>query len=128
MATQSDLEQPASDKQPAVDEQAAPDRQAATGKQAAESQRPLPLTGLRVLSVGTHEDARYMLAPALLDPDPIIIFEYTSMLWALIYGLVLWGDRPDAVTITGAALVIGAGLYMLRADRRAAARTLAQTT
>ncbi|WP_114778279.1 alpha-ketoacid dehydrogenase subunit beta [Botryobacter ruber] len=38
------------------------------------------LPGLRVLSVGTHEDARYMLAPALLDPDPVIIFEYTSML------------------------------------------------
>ena len=38
------------------------------------------LPGLRVLSVGTHEDARFMLAPALLDPDPVIIFEYTSML------------------------------------------------
>ena len=38
------------------------------------------LPGLRVLSAGTHEDARYMLAPALLDPDPVIIFEYTSML------------------------------------------------
>ncbi|AKQ45797.1 pyruvate dehydrogenase [Rufibacter radiotolerans] len=38
------------------------------------------IPGLRVLSAGTHEDARYMLAPALLDPDPIIIFEYTSML------------------------------------------------
>jgi pyruvate dehydrogenase E1 component beta subunit len=38
------------------------------------------LPGLRVLSAGTHEDARYLLAPALLDPDPVIIFEYTSLL------------------------------------------------
>lgn len=38
------------------------------------------LPGLRILSAGTHEDARYLLAPALLDPDPVIIFEYTSML------------------------------------------------
>ncbi len=38
------------------------------------------LPGIRVLSAGTHEDARYMLAPALLDPDPVIMFEYTSML------------------------------------------------
>jgi pyruvate dehydrogenase E1 component beta subunit len=38
------------------------------------------LPGLRVLSAGTHEDARHMLAPALLDPDPVILFEYTSML------------------------------------------------
>ncbi|MDO9554193.1 alpha-ketoacid dehydrogenase subunit beta [Rhodonellum sp.] len=36
--------------------------------------------GLVVLSVGTHEDARGMLAAALESPDPVIIFEYTSML------------------------------------------------
>jgi pyruvate dehydrogenase E1 component beta subunit len=38
------------------------------------------LPGLRILSAGTHQDARHMLAPALLDPDPVIIFEYTSLL------------------------------------------------
>jgi pyruvate dehydrogenase E1 component beta subunit len=38
------------------------------------------LPGLRILSAGTHEDARHMLAPALADPDPVIIFEYTSLL------------------------------------------------
>lgn len=38
------------------------------------------IPGLKVLSVGTHEDARGMLAPALLDPDPVILFEYTAML------------------------------------------------
>ena len=38
------------------------------------------IPGLKILSAGTHEDARYMLAPALADPDPVIIFEYTSML------------------------------------------------
>lgn len=36
--------------------------------------------GLRVVSVGTHEDARGMLATALQSPDPVIIFEYTSLL------------------------------------------------
>lgn len=38
------------------------------------------LPGLRILSAGTHEDARFMLAPALVEPDPVIIFEYTSLL------------------------------------------------
>jgi len=38
------------------------------------------IPGLKVLSVGTHEDARGMLSAALEDPDPVIIFEYTSML------------------------------------------------
>jgi pyruvate dehydrogenase E1 component beta subunit len=38
------------------------------------------IPGLIVLSVGTHEDARGMLLTALESPDPVIIFEYTSML------------------------------------------------
>ena len=38
------------------------------------------IPGLIVLSAGTHEDARHMLAEALKSPNPVIIFEYTSML------------------------------------------------
>jgi drug/metabolite transporter (DMT)-like permease len=45
-------------------------------------------------------------------------FEYTAMIWATVYGLVLFGDFPDWTTGAGAALVIGAGLYMLGAVRR----------
>ena len=36
--------------------------------------------GLKVVSAGTHEDARGMLLTALESPDPVIIFEYTSLL------------------------------------------------
>lgn len=36
--------------------------------------------GLKVLSAGMHEDARGMLLSALQEPDPVIIFEYTSLL------------------------------------------------
>ncbi|MBL6448074.1 alpha-ketoacid dehydrogenase subunit beta [Fulvivirga sp. 29W222] len=38
------------------------------------------IAGLKVLSVGTHEDARYMLGMALQELDPVVIFEYTAML------------------------------------------------
>lgn len=38
------------------------------------------IPGLQVLSAGTHEDAEGMLALALLKNDPVIIFEYTSLL------------------------------------------------
>ena len=36
--------------------------------------------GLKVVSAGTHEDARGMLLTALESPDPVVIFEYTSLL------------------------------------------------
>lgn len=45
-------------------------------------------------------------------------FEYTAMLWAVIFGLILWGQLPGIATAIGGALVIGAGLFMLIAARR----------
>jgi pyruvate dehydrogenase E1 component beta subunit len=44
--------------------------------------------GLRVLTPATLEDARGMLAPALADPNPVVIFEHGSL-----YNLE--GDLPD---------------------------------
>jgi pyruvate dehydrogenase E1 component beta subunit len=38
------------------------------------------IPGLIVLSVGTHEDARCMLHAALHSQNPVVLFEYTSML------------------------------------------------
>ncbi|MGW2184205.1 alpha-ketoacid dehydrogenase subunit beta [Streptomyces sp. NPDC001732] len=37
------------------------------------------IPGLRVLAPATLTDARYMLAPALADPDPVLIFEHGSL-------------------------------------------------
>lgn len=75
------------------------------------------IPGLKVLSVGTHEDARKMLLTALKDPNPVIIFEYTNM-------LNMEGEIPDdlrAVDISTAAvrragndltiITYGAGVY-----------------
>jgi pyruvate dehydrogenase E1 component beta subunit len=45
--------------------------------------------GLRVLSPATLEDARGMLAPALADPNPVLIFEHGSL-----YNLE--GELPEA--------------------------------
>ncbi|WP_225101631.1 alpha-ketoacid dehydrogenase subunit beta [Streptomyces sp. CoH27] len=37
------------------------------------------IPGIRVLAPATLEDARHMLAPALADPDPVLIFEHGSL-------------------------------------------------
>ena len=58
------------------------------------------IPGLRILTPATVEDARGMLWPALLDPDPVLIFEHASL-----YNTS--GELPDgagAVDITRAAL------------------------
>lgn len=38
------------------------------------------IAGLTVLSVGTHEDARWVLPAAMQSQDPVVILEYTSLL------------------------------------------------
>ena len=45
-------------------------------------------------------------------------FEYSAMLWATIFGIVLFSDYPDIWTITGGSIVALAGLIMLWFDRQ----------
>lgn len=39
-------------------------------------------------------------------------FKYTSLVWAVLLGLLVWGDLPDAWTWIGSTLVVGSGLYI----------------
>jgi drug/metabolite transporter (DMT)-like permease len=45
-------------------------------------------------------------------------FRYVGLLWALLIGFVVWGDVPNALAAAGIALLIGAGLFMIRQQRR----------
>jgi drug/metabolite transporter (DMT)-like permease len=55
----------------------------------------------------------YVNAPsATLAP-----FTYAEVAWSVLFGLVLFGEVPDAPTFLGIALIIAAGLYVLRINR-----------
>ncbi len=41
-------------------------------------------------------------------------FRYTSLIFALVIGWLVWGDVPNALAWSGIALLVGAGLFMLR--------------
>jgi len=45
-------------------------------------------------------------------------FEYSSMIWAVMYGLLIFGDFPDQYTWIGAAVVATAGILMIWRDRQ----------
>jgi drug/metabolite transporter (DMT)-like permease len=54
----------------------------------------------------------------------IMPFRYARLLFALIIGVVVFSERPDAWTLGGAALIVGSGIYAVlreRARARAAA-------
>jgi S-adenosylmethionine uptake transporter len=49
-----------------------------------------------------------------LAPSAIVApFHYSQMIWAVFFGLFLFGDIPDAWVISGSAVIIGSGLYIL---------------
>ena len=44
-------------------------------------------------------------------------FRYTSVLWAIAIGYVVWGDVPNALALAGIAVIVGSGLYILHRER-----------
>ena len=44
-------------------------------------------------------------------------FSYSSLVWATLFGFVIWGDWPDLWTWAGAALIIGSGLFIFHSER-----------
>lgn len=44
-------------------------------------------------------------------------FRYVGLLWAVLLGWVVWGDIPNALAWVGIALLIAAGLAMIRQQR-----------
>lgn len=50
-------------------------------------------------------------------------FEYSSLIWAASWGFFVFHEVPDLYIFGGAALIVGAGLYMLLSGRRAGSET-----
>jgi len=69
-----------------------------------------------VLVAGAH----YLMIEAFRHAEAALVapFKYTSMIWAVLFGYLLFGDLPDAWTLAGAAVVILAGLYILHRETR----------
>ena len=54
----------------------------------------------------------------LAEASVVTPFEYTAMLWGVLWGWLVWRDWPDATAWTGIAVIIGAGLYILWREAR----------
>ena len=53
------------------------------------------------------------LAPASV----VVPYQYSMIIWAVMFGYVVFGDVPSMATIVGAAIIIGAGLYIFLRER-----------
>ncbi|HVY18625.1 MAG TPA: DMT family transporter [Bauldia sp.] len=49
-----------------------------------------------------------VLAPASV----VVPYQYTMIIWAVIFGFIFFGNVPSMQTLVGAAIIIGAGLFI----------------
>lgn len=45
-------------------------------------------------------------------------YRYTGLVWALILGLAIFGEWPDGLTMLGAALIVGTGIFTFLRERQ----------
>jgi len=60
--------------------------------------------------------AHFMVIEAFRLGNAAVVapFRYTGLLWAMLVGFALWREVPDAWMLAGAAVVVCAGIYVLR--------------
>ena len=61
------------------------------------------------------------LAPASV----VVPFQYSMIVWAVIFGFVVFGDVPQPATMIGVSIIIAAGLYIVLRERKLGRATTA---
>ena len=82
---------------------------------------PDPLTLAMLVLAGVIGGIGQLLLTEALRNAPVGVvapFDYTQLLWAALLGLVIWGELPHPLTLAGAALVAGSGVYILHRELR----------
>lgn len=51
------------------------------------------------------------------DISAVAPFRYSALLWAMLLGYLVFGDRPDAMMVTGASIIVLSGLYTFYRER-----------
>ena len=67
-------------------------------------------------------------AYVISEASAIAPFEFTYILWAVIFGYLFWNEVPGATTVAGIAILIGSSLYIWYRERQLARRTTALAT
>ncbi|MSP31321.1 MAG: DMT family transporter [Pseudolabrys sp.] len=79
-------------------------------------------TALLVLLGATAMVAHVCINRSLkLAPASVVVpYQYTTIIWAILLGYIFFGDIPAPAMLTGAAIIIAAGIYIFVREARAA--------
>jgi drug/metabolite transporter (DMT)-like permease len=59
-----------------------------------------------------------VIATRIAEISVIAPFRYSRLLFAMLLAVTIFGERPDALTLLGAALIAGAGIYAMWREAR----------
>ncbi|TCP60219.1 drug/metabolite transporter (DMT)-like permease [Rhodovulum bhavnagarense] len=85
-----------------------------------------PMSGLSIIQLCAASIlviAGYLCSVMAMRVGEVAIvapFRYTSLIWALALGVVIFGERPSGLTLAGAAIVVATGIYTFHRERRLA--------
>lgn len=84
--------------------------------------QPMSLTDLALTGViaGMAFVAALFIIGAYRRAEAALVapMQYSQILWATVYGIVLFSETPDAWTLIGASLIIASGLYIVFRETR----------
>jgi drug/metabolite transporter (DMT)-like permease len=64
---------------------------------------------------------------SLAPPAAVSPFFYTSLVWAILIGFLVWGDVPTLALLAGSAVVVGSGIFLLWHESAKKARVLEES-
>jgi drug/metabolite transporter (DMT)-like permease len=78
----------------------------------------LALLGMVAMVAHVCVNRSLTVAPA----STVVPYQYTTIVWAVLFGYLVFGDVPDAYMIVGAAIIIAAGLFIFLREQQLARR------
>ncbi len=78
------------------------------------------MIGIGAISVGAlfSINRSLKLAPASV----VVPYQYSMLVWAILFGYIGFGDVPDGFMLAGSAIIVAAGLYIFHREQIAARR------
>lgn len=78
---------------------------------------------LGVVSMAGHVCVNRSLK--LADAATVVPYQYTLLFWAIVLGFLVFGDVPRTAMLIGAAIIVGAGLFIFFRERAVAKKAAA---
>lgn len=72
------------------------------------------------LTIGLFAYYGIVAAVRIGDVGFVTPFRYSRLVFALVIGVVIFGESPDALTLIGAAIIVASGIYTVWRERRVA--------